>query len=381
MEKNKKEFRKYIILIVVAIITYWIINNLSLVGNVLKNIFNIIFPFVLGGCLAFILNMPMTFFEKKLLKNKNPKSKKNKKATNKKLVRIISIIFAIIVILMIFALIINLIVPELINIVNLLIDNMPYYLEELTKFLKTYEINISNITNMIQESNIDIDAIKGQITTLIPSIVTSSISIVSGVINAIATFFISIVFAIYILMDKEKLGEQGRKILLAYLTKEKLHRVMEIGKVINNTFKSFFTVQCLEAMILGTLCCIGMLILDIPYAVPIGILIGVTALVPIVGAFLGVIIGAILIIAVNPVKVITFVIFVLILQQIEGNFIYPRIVGSKIGLPGMWVLLAVSVGGKLGGVLGMLLGVPVATIIYTLLKNDVNEKIENKSEK
>lgn len=151
-------------------------------------------------------------------------------------------------------------------------------------------------------------------------------------------------------------------------------------KLYESRYWKYLTVQCLEATILGTLCLIGMLILRIPYALQIGILIGVTALIPIVGAFIGVIIGSVLILSVEPIKVIIFIVFVLILQQVEGNLIYPRVVGSSIGLPGMWVLVAVTVGGSIGGILGMLIGVPIATIIYTLLKNDVNKKLEQKKE-
>jgi len=372
MEKKTGEFKKYLILIIVAIVGYWTINNLRIVGNLLSNILNIIFPFVLGGCLAFILNIPMTFFEKKL---SNSRKKKTKKEKNKKLIRIFSIIFAIIVIVFIFTLIFKLIVPELANIVNLLIDNIPYYVEEITNLVKEYGQGSIDINSIIQNQNEDIDEIKDQIIDKIPSLVTSSISIVTRIVNGIVDFFIAIVFAIYILMDKEKLQEQFKKLIYAYFSKEKADKILSIGITANNTFKNFFTVQCLEASILGTLCTIGMLILGVPYAVPIGVLIGVTALIPVVGAFIGVIIGAILILSVNPIKVISFVIFVLILQQVEGNLIYPRVVGNSVGLPGMWVLVAVSIGGSLGGIVGMLLGVPIASIIYTLLKRDVNKKI------
>lgn len=375
MEKSKNDFRKWIILILIAIIGYWSINNLTTLGSFFSNIFNIIFPFVLGGCLAFVLNLPMSFFERKLLNNKN---KKNKKQKNKKLVRIVSIVFAILIIFLVLALIVTLIVPELANVVNMLIDNVPYYVSETIKLIEQNGGNISDVNTLIQQSNIDIENIKNEIMNQIPKILTSSISIVGSIINGIATFFIAVVFAIYVLIEKEKLKSQVIKILYAYLNKEKVEKIINIGRVSRNTFKSFLTVQCLEATILGTLCIIGMLILRIPYAVPIGILIGVTALIPVVGAFLGVIIGAILIVAVNPIKVITFVVFVLILQQIEGNLIYPRVVGNSIGLPGMWVLVAVSIGGSIGGIFGMLLGVPIATIIYTLLKIDVNKKISKK---
>lgn len=375
MKNNKTELKKWIILILVAIIGYWIINNFSTLGNIFNNAFSIIFPFVLGACLAFIVNIPMAFFEKKFLKNK----KKNK-TRNKKLIRIISIIFAIVVILMVFILIIRLIVPELVNIVNLLVDNIPYYIEEITKLIENNANNFSDLNSAIQNMNIDKESVSNEIISQIPKILTSSMSFISSIISGIATFFIAIIFAVYILIDKEKLKEQVRKIVYAYLSKEKADKIVNIGNIASSTFKRFFTVQCLEATILGTLCLIGMLILRIPYALQIGILIGVTALIPIVGAFIGVIIGSVLILSVEPIKVIIFIVFVLILQQVEGNLIYPRVVGSSIGLPGMWVLVAVTVGGSIGGILGMLIGVPIATIIYTLLKNDVNKKLEQKKE-
>lgn len=380
MEKNKKDLKKWITLILVAIIGYWLVNNLNTIGNLFSTIVNIIFPFILGGCLAFILNIPMTFFEKKLLKINKKSKKKAKQKTNSKLLRIVSIIFAIAVILLVLVLIITLIVPKLIDVVKLLIDNIPYYTEEITKLIENYGGNIPDINSIMQETNIDVEGIKNEIINQIPKLLTSSISIVSSIINGVANFFIAIIFAVYILIDKEKLQKQITKILYAYVSKERADKIVNVGRVSKNTFKNFLTVQCLEATILGTLCIIGMLILKIPYAVPIGVLIGVTALIPVVGAFIGIIVGAILIVAVNPIKVITFIIFVLILQQIEGNLIYPRVVGNSVGLPGMWVLFAVTVGGSLGGILGMLLGVPIATIIYTLLRKDVNKKINDKEE-
>ena len=376
MKKEISDFKKWLILIVVAIIGYWTINNLSTVGNLFKNILNIIFPFILGACLAFILNIPMSFFERKFLEMRNKKSKR--KVNTNKTLRVSSIIFAFVVILMIFTLIFTLIVPELADIVNLLIDNTPYYVQEITKLFEEYGSDITDINTMLQEQNIDIQTIKNQVISKIPTILTLSISIVGGIISGIGTFFIAIIFAIYILVDKEKLKEQAKKIIYAYLSKKNADKMINICRVSNKIFKNFFTVQCLEATILGILCIIGMLILKIPYAVPIGVLIGVTALIPIVGAFIGIIIGAILILSVNPIKVITFVIFVLILQQIEGKLIYPRVVGNSVGLPGMWVLVAVSIGGSVAGILGMLLGVPVASIIYSLLKKDISERIDKK---
>lgn len=375
MEKKNLEIKKWGILIFVVLVGYWIVNNLNILGNLFSMLLNILSPFIIGGCLAFILNIPMSFFEKKLSKKR---TKKGKKKSNKKLLRIVSMVLAILVILFGFTLIITLIVPELVNIVKMLIDNIPFYTEELSKIIEQYGDSLPDINSILQETNFDAEEMKTQIATQISSILTSSISVIGNIVSAVANFFIGIIFAVYILMDKDKLQNQAKKILYAYLSKEKADKIMKIGRVSNSTFKNFFTVQCLEATILGVLCIIGMLILGIPYAIPIGILIGVTALIPIVGAFIGVIIGAILILSVEPIKVITFIVFFLILQQIEGNLIYPRVVGNSVGIPGMWVLVAVTVGGSLGGILGMLLGVPIASIIYTLLKEDVNMKLDEK---
>lgn len=376
MEKKNIETKKWLILITFTLIGYWIVNNFNLLGKLLGIILNILSPFILGACLAFVLNIPMSFFERKLSKMK---SKKGKKIKNKKLLRMMSIIFAILVILLVLTLIITLIVPELVNIGKMLIDNVPYYNEKITELFEQSGKDISDISNMLQKASINKEEIKTQIINQISGLLTSSISIIGNIVGAVANFFIGIIFSIYILIDKEKLQKQAKKMLYAYLSEKKANKIMKIAGVSSSTFKNFFTVQCLEATILGTLCMIGMLILSIPYAVSIGILIGVTALIPIVGAFIGVIIGMILILSVEPIKVVTFVIFFLILQQIEGNLIYPRVVGSSVGLPGMWVLVAVSVGGSLGGILGMLLGVPIASIIYTLLKEDVSVKLKSQN--
>ena len=376
MEKSKGGFKKVFLFILGIIIIYWAINNITIIGNVFSRIADILFPFILGGCIAFILNIPMSFLERKFLSEKNKNDKKKKTNKNKTLIKIISMILSILVIAIILTLIIKLIVPELINIVNLLIYNIPYYTEELTNIIQN---NGEEIQGVLADMNITPERIKTELISNLSNILTSSISIVGSIITTVTNFIVAIIFAIYILMNKEKLQEQIKKLLYAYLSKDWADKVVNIGSTAKAIFSSFFTVQCLEATILGTLCIIGMLILKIPYAVPIGVLIGVTALVPIIGAFIGIIIGAILILSVAPFKVITFVIFVLILQQIEGNLIYPKVVGDSVGLPGIWVLVAVSVGGKLFGIVGMLVGVPIASVIYTLIKKDVDKKLKDKN--
>lgn len=374
MESEKKDLRNLLKVIIIAIIIYWGINNFGIIGTVFGKIIEIIFPFILGGALAFILNIPMTFFENKLSKIKN---KKRKSLINKNLIRFISLILAIIVITFILYLIINLIVPELIDIIKLLVSNIPYYAEEINKFINSNTENIQEIDSLISGMNFDTDSIKNELMEILSSVLSSSVSLVMGVVGLITNLIIAIIFAIYILTSKEKLKNQVLRIIKAYCKKEKAIKIIEVGRITNKTFKNFLTVQALEATILGSLCIIGMLILKIPYAVPIGVLVGVTALIPVVGAFIGIIIGAILILSAEPIKVITFIIFVLILQQVEGNVIYPRVVGGSVGLPGMWVLVAVTVGGSLFGILGMLLGVPVFSVIYSMIKKDTEKRLNN----
>ena len=208
----------------------------------------------------------------------------------------------------------------------------------------------------------------------IGGILNSTISVVGSVVGGVVNFFIGMIFGVYILVNKERLSSQAKRILRAYL-KEKT--VREIGRVIrtaDDTFSSFIIGQCTEAVILGTLCALGMLVFDFPYAVMIGSFIGVTALIPIVGAYLGAGLGAFMILTVDPLKALLFLIFIVVLQQLEGNLIYPRVVGSSIGLPGMWVLAAVTVGGGLMGIGGMLLGVPLTATAYKLLRSDVNDR-------
>lgn len=373
MEKN---LNKYFKMVVFAIILYWAINNMNIIGRAIGKFIDVIFPFILGGAIAFVLNIPMTFFEKKLLKIKSKKSKKQK---NRSFIRLVSIVLAIVVIALIIALIVKLIVPELVEIIKLLVANIPYYTGELNNLI---ENKLPDIQEMIANINFEQEGenLKKELTGAIPAILSSSVNFVTSFIGAITNLVVAIVFAIYILLGKEKMQVQSIKILNAYFKKEKVDKIINFGSTTKRIFTNFFTVQCLEATILGTLCIIGMFILQIPYAIQIGVLIGVTALIPIVGAFIGMLIGAILIVSVAPIKVITFIIFILILQQIEGNVIYPRVVGNSVGLPGIWVLVAVSVGGKLFGVVGMLIGVPVVSTIYTLINQDVDKKINQKAE-
>ena len=374
MEQDKKDIKKWFKIISFALIGLLIVNNFSVVTGFVAKFFDIISPFVVGAALAFILNIPMKFFESKFSKITFKKGKK----LNKNLIRIISLLLAIIVIGFIIALIVNLILPEIINIIKLLVENSPKYMNEIKNFALDITTNMPDIRDSIKNININNENMQEQIKTIATNVLTFSVSFAGNVIGSIVDAIVSLVFAIYILTGKDKLKEQSKRIVYAYFDKTKAEGILEFGRTARRIFKNFITGQCLEACILGSLSIVGMFILDIPYAVPIGVLIGVTALIPIVGAFIGISVGAVLILSVEPVKVLTFLVFILILQQIEGNLIYPKVVGDSVGLPGIWVLVAVAVGGDLFGLVGMLLGLPVASVIYTLIKDNVNKRLDHK---
>ena len=374
MEQDKKDIKKWFKIISFALIGLLLVNNVSVVAGFATKFMNIISPFVVGAALAFILNIPMNFFENKFSKITFKKGKK----LNKNLVRIISLLLAIIVIGFIITLIVNLILPEIVNVIKLLIENSPKYMTEIKKFAVDITENMPSIRETIQNIDISNAKFQDQAKTILTNVLTFSVSFAGNFVGSIINAIVSLVFSIYILTGKDKLKEQSKRFLHAYLNKEKAENIIEIGRTARRIFKNFITGQCLEATILGALSIIGMFIFDIPYAVPIGVLTGVTALIPIVGAFIGIAIGAVLILSVEPVKVLTFIVFILILQQIEGNLIYPKVVGDSVGLPGIWVLVAVAVGGDLFGLIGMLLGLPVASVIYTLVKDNMNKRLVNK---
>ena len=375
MNTEKEETKKWIKIILFALIGLLIVLNFNSTLGFIGKFMDIISPFVVGAALAFILNIPMIAFETKFLKFKTKGGKK----LNKGLVRIVSLLLAIFVIGFIITLIVNLILPEIINIAKLLVDNFPKYATEIKKFAIDVTTNIPEVREAVE--NIDIAKLGSgeQVKNIATNVITTSISFASNLIGSIFNTVVSLVFAIYILTSKDKLKAQSKKILYAYFENEKAEKIIEFGRTSRRIFKNFITGQCLEATLLGILSIIGMFVLRIPYAVPIGVLIGVTALIPIVGAFIGIIIGAILILSVEPLKVMTFLIFILILQQIEGNLIYPKVVGDSVGLPGIWVLVAVAVGGDLFGLIGMLLGLPIASILYTVVKDNVNLRLSKKS--
>lgn len=378
MEKNKDDLKRIFKIVFFAAIIFWGVSNIDIVMGFINNFLEIISPFIVGGFLAFIINIPMAAIEKRMLKPRKNKKTGKEFQLNKKIARAFSLLFSLIFIAFILFGIVTLVVPELINVIKLLIEKVPYYAEKMQFFLENSDETGKFIEEILSNIEINQDSIKNDLLKVVSGVLSSSVSFVGATLGVIIDSIISIVFAAYILVSKEKLLNQFDRLFKAYLSPKWYKRITKVSNLTKNTFSTFFSVQCFEATILGLLCVLGMLILKIPYAVTVGVFVGVTALIPVVGAFIGIIIGAILIVSVEPLKVITFIIFVLILQQVETNLIYPKVVGDMIGLPGIWVLVAVSVGGSLFGLVGMLLGVPATSVVYSLLKENVSERLGEK---
>ena len=381
-ELSPKNLKKILLIITYAIVLCLALLNLDVVFKVFSYLFNLLKPFLYGFCLAFILNIPLSKFEgmiknRKLKKKAKQKESKNIPEKKNTKLRVLGIIVSLLIFIGIICLTMFLVIPEIINTFNIFKENIPAAFAKCQEWLADMMSNYPDIFEKIRSYTPDWQAIDTDITNVIKNaaagIIGGSIRFIIGLFSGVFNFFMGLVFAIYLLMQKETLVRQLKKLVNACVSESKASKLLYIGKITNNTFKKFFGGQFVEAVLLGTLCFIGMQIFRMPYALTISVLIGVTALIPVFGAFFGTAIGAILILAVNPMQALWFVVFIIVLQQIDGNLIYPKIVGDSVGLPGIWVMLAVLLGGNSLGIIGMLVAVPIASVIYKLIQEKVNK--------
>lgn len=368
----KDKTRKDIIIIIsyIALVIFALVNFSKIIAF-LGKIISIFSPFLLGIILAFVLNVLNNFIEKKIFGKI-----KHSKIWNK-IKRPLCITLSLILVFLTIFFVMNLLIPQLKNSASLFTDTLPAYKEDIIGILNKFDVDESTV-NKVGEyldnfGKVITDYIKGNS----KDVITVTTEVATSVINIISKGIITLVFAIYMIAQKETLSRQINKIMRAYLKPKTINKINTVGTLANKTFSNFVTGQCLEALIFGSLVFVGMLIFRFPYASTIGVLLGFTALIPIFGAFIGTAIGFILIMMVSPVKAILFVVFIIVLQQIEGNLIYPRVVGKSIGLPGMWVLLSVTVGGSIGGILGMLIATPLCSLLYALFTKMVNDRLKS----
>lgn len=388
-ELNSKNIKKILVIITYTILLCFACIKFDIVLKALGYILNLLKPFIFGFCIAFILNIPLSKIEGMLTrKNKKGKIKNNSdkrekkvetenKKTNGKL-RLLSIVISLLIFIGIIFLTLFLVIPEFINTISIFKDSIPTAFNTCKEWLENVMSNNPQVIEKINEFKPDWQQLDENVTTWIKSTATGiigvSIDFVISFFSGVINFFMGVIFAVYMLMQKEKLVCQFKRVFRAYIPEEKCNSLFHIGQITNDTFKKFFGGQFIEAILLGILCFIGMTIFRMPYALTISVLVGVTALIPVFGAFFGTAIGAILILAVDPMQAVWFVVYIIVLQQIDGNFIYPKVVGDSVGLPGIWVMLAVLVGGNSMGIIGMLIGVPIASVIYKLVKEYVNSK-------
>jgi len=372
---EKINYKKYGIIGVIAAAVCLFVLRFDSVMDAGACVLSATAPLLLGAVIAYVLNLLLRRIEAFYFPNsKNPKVIKSR--------RPVCLLLSFLALFLIIILVVNLVVPELASSIRLIVEEIPGVVEEIRLWaLETFR-EVPAVQEALADMNIDwketLTRIFGILMAGAGGLFTSVMSAVSGLFGAVAQTLIGTIFAIYLLSTKETLSEQADTLMKVYLKPQTREKILYTAEVFHKTFSSFIVGQVIEAVIIGALCALGMMFLRIPYAAMTGTVVGVTALIPVVGAYIGAAVGAFMVFTVNPVQAVVFIIFLICLQQLEGNLIYPKVVGSSIGLPGMWVLAAVTIGGGVLGVGGMLLGVPLTAALYRLLWADVRVRLERK---
>lgn len=365
---SMKKIRELIVFTALIVVALW---KFDVVLGVIRAIWGIIFPFVLGGAIAFVINVPMSFLEKKLF---GKAKEKGSKAAGK-LARPVSLLLTIVLVVGVIVLVMFGLIPQLTETIGSLMNSIADFIPQMQSWVREFTHNNREIMDLVNQMEFNPNkAIQWGMSILgngAGNFMNTTMTAVGSIVSGVTTFFIAFSFACYILFQKEKLHVQVRKVFFAFIPKRKAEVILEVCSLTYRTFANFLAGQCLEAVILGSMFVITLSILKMPYALLIGIIIAFTALIPIFGAFIGCALGCLLIFMVSPKQAILFILVFLILQQIEGNLIYPYVVGSSVGLPSIWVLAAVTVGGNLLGIVGMLIFIPLVSVLYTLFREYV----------
>ncbi len=378
MQLDKENIKKIRWLIAFAILLYLGVQNLHMVISTARVLLGFLFPFIIGFGIAFILNIPMKFIEHHLF----GKALKQEKKTAQKLARPVSLVLSICFVICIIVIVMLVVVPELgatfVNIAKKIEENIPVF----QKWIDNVFGNNPEVVKWAQSLDIEpgkiIDSVLGVLKNGVNNIVSSTVSITMGLLTTAMNVSIGFVFACYVLLQKEKLMQQVKKGMYAMFPEKPVRYLAHVWNLANRIFSSFITGQCIEAVILGSMFFVSMTILHFPYAMLVGVLISFTALIPLFGGIIGCWVAFFLILMISPVKAVLFLGLFLILQQIEGNLIYPHVVGGSVGLPSIWVLVAVTLGGSLMGIAGMLIFIPTVSVIYTLFREWVYARLEKK---
>lgn len=378
MELNQKTMKKIKELILFTAIVVACLWKYKEVMEILGFILHVTFPFILGGAIAFVLNVPMSFIQRHLFSEERIE----KRPVLQKLARPVSMMIVLFSVTGIVVLVMFVLIPQLGNTFANLGQSIQAFIPKVQIWAKNIFHGNQEIMTWVNSLKFDWDKLMSTGIDFLGngagSVLDSTITAAKNIVSSITTFFIAFVFAVYVLLQKEKLGLQAKKVLFAFVRKSRAEAALEVLSLTYSTFSSFLTGQCVEAIILGSMFVVSMWIFRLPYALLTGIVIAFTALIPIFGAFIGCAVGTFLIFMINPVKALIFIILFLVLQQIEGNLIYPHVVGNSVGLPSIWVLAAVSLGGSLMGVVGMLVFIPIVSVIYALFREIVYLKLRQR---
>jgi len=371
MDFGKKRNYKYIVgIVLLALVGYLLIAKPELAAEIAATLNAILAPLIIGGSVALVLNVFVSAMEGVLQKIDRKSRLKPKLRT------VLSVLFVLIAIIVVFSLIVSIIVPRIGESVRTISQLFNDHKDEILEYAEQVGLDTAKISEKLSE--LDLNNILEKVTNNISNIVSTLVGTVSTLFGGVFVGVISLVCCIYLLSDKRKLGRNCKTVLYAYVKTSTADKICEVLSLFNVTFKRFLSCQCLEAVILGALLFVAMLIFRLPYALVIASLTTVCALIPYVGAFVSCGVGAFFILMIDPMKALIFIVVFLVVQQIEGNVIYPRVVGNSIGLPALWTLLAVYIGGELFGIAGMLFFIPVVSVLYTLLKQDSAKRLKDK---
>ena len=375
--ENMKKIRHLIVFTALIILCFW---KYTIVFQAVKFVIGVVFPFILGGAIAFVFNVPMHFIENRLIQEKW----KEKYKIVRKTARPVSLVLTIIFVIGIVAAVLFGVLPQLTGTIAKLGYSIQTFIPKVQEWANDWFHNNKEVMAYVNQLEFNWDKVievaVDWVSIRAGHIVESGVTAVVNIVSWFATFFIAFVFACYMLLQKEKLGVQAKKVLFAFVQKGRAEAAIEVCSLTYRTFSNFLTGQCMEAVILGTMFVIAMSIFKMPYAWLIGILIAFTALIPIFGAFIGCAVGTFLIFMIHPIQALWFIVLFLVLQQIEGNLIYPHVVGNSVGLPSIWVLVAVTIGGSAMGIAGMLIFIPLCSVLYSLLRGMVYARLEKKNQ-
>ncbi len=382
MELSRSTMKKLLLLITFAALVFTFFQQMDGVGTFLRFLGGILAPFLVGGAIAFILNVPMRFLERKLFTPRPGKGKSPRRGLPAGLRRGLSLLLTFVLLLLVILVLVLVVVPELAATVSSLSVTIQAAFARFRPWAEEQFSNNPQVVQWLEGLTLNWDSLISSVVDFLKngagSMLSSTISAAKSVVSGVTTAFVAMVFACYLLLQKERLALQCRKALYALLPQRAADRTVEICSLSHRVFSSFITGQGIEAVILGAMFFVVMSLLRMPYALLVGCTIAVTALIPIVGAFIGCFVGAFLLLMVSPMQALIFVIVFLVLQQVEGNLIYPHVVGSSVGLPSIWVLAAVTVGGSLMGVAGMLIFIPLTSVVYTLFREFVYRRLKAK---